>query len=110
MGRVIESNADVWVNEYSSIGPHNIDKVTEIHNFNFSRPDADMGRYGWTKVGTAHIRVELVSSDALVSNKIDALQAAIRKTEAEAQAKVTELKGQIQQLLAITHQPTEEDA
>ena len=107
MSKIVEGNVDVWVTEYSPIGPHNIDKVTDTSGFSFSRPDADMGKYGWTKVGTAQIRVELVSSDALISNKIDALQAAIRNTEAEAQAKVTELKGQIQQLLAITHQPGE---
>jgi len=110
MSKVIEGNVDVWVTEYSPIGPHNIDKVTDTSGFSFSRPNANMGEYGWTKVGTAQIRIELVSSDDLVSNKINALQVAIRKTEAEAQAKVTELKGQIQQLLAITHQSTEEDA
>jgi hypothetical protein len=61
---------------------------------------------GWTRVGTATITVELVDEEALVANKIDSLRHEITRVRADAHAKETHLAGKIQQLLAITNNPT----
>jgi hypothetical protein len=107
MSKILEGEVFAWVTSDSHIGPHNIQDIHSPERFHYT--NSDMTDYGWTKVGVADIRLELFDADEWVLSKIDALNAQIKRTEAEAEAKITELKGQIQQLLAITHQPTDEN-
>lgn len=69
-----------------------------------TNPDFDMGEHGWTKVGTATITLDLISRDTMLANKVDALRAEQKKVRAEAAMRANEIDGQIQSLLAITHQ------
>lgn len=102
MSSTITGTVNAWTTEYSGIGPHNIHEA-DVDQLSYS--NASMEDMGWTRVGVAIITVELLGGEELVQNKVASLEAEIRMAEAEAQARITALKGKIQQLLAITHQP-----
>jgi hypothetical protein len=65
----------------------------------------DMKSVGWTYVGEATITVDIPDHDTLIGNKVESLRAEKQQILAEAQAKATQLEGQIQKLLAITYTP-----
>lgn len=110
MSRIIEGMAAAWISPYSGLGPHNIHELDQPGDLTFTSLGVDMGSSGYTRVGTAEIKVTIASTEVLVSNKISSLEAEILAIEGEAEAKVTKVRGQIQQLLAITYQPAEEGA
>ena len=63
----------------------------------------DMTECGWTKVGTAEITVELFDDKEILSNQLSMLDEAEKRVKADAQAKLTEIEGQRQRLLAIEY-------
>jgi len=105
MSKVIEGKLTAWISSSSIIGPHNINDVDDTGLFTYTSSRLDMAKHGYTKVGHAEVRLALADADTLVDSKIDALNAEIVQIEGAAEARVTQLKHQIQQLLAITHQP-----
>lgn len=107
MDKVLEGTLTAWISSSSMIGPHNINDVDDAGEFTYVSSRLDMSKHGYTKVGHALVRLVLADADTLVDRKIDALHAEIAQIEGEAEARVTRLKHQIQQLLAITHQPEE---
>lgn len=60
----------------------------------------------WVKVGTAQVTVTLLDHDKMMAGQIEALRKEQTKVQADAQAEVTKLERQIQQLLAITNEVT----
>lgn len=58
-------------------------------------------------VGEATVTVYLLPVDKMNENAVGALRAARTKVLAEAQAEATRIEEKINQLLAITHEPTE---
>lgn len=70
----------------------------------------DMTKYGWTRVGTAEIKVTLFDESAMVENKIEALRHEQKTVLADAQKRHTEIERQIQTLLAITFDSAEVSA
>jgi hypothetical protein len=67
--------------------------------------DIDSHIEGWTLVGTAEVAITLDSKDKMIGNKVDALNAELTKTQADAEAKCNLLRGQINNLLAIEFKP-----
>ena len=66
---------------------------------------SDMTSCGWVKVGTASVTVELLSDTDLMTEQLAMLDEAERRVKAEAQAKLNEIEGQRQRLLAIEYKP-----
>lgn len=60
---------------------------------------------GWVKVGTATVTVELLSDADQLTNQLAMLEEAERRVKADAQAKLNEIEGQRQRLLAIEYKP-----
>ncbi len=105
MSKVLEGTLTAWISPMSMIGPHNINDVDDTGVFTYTSSHLDMAKHGYAKVGHAEVRLVLADAATLVDSKIDALNSEIAQVECEAEAKVTRLKHQIQQLLAITYQP-----
>jgi hypothetical protein len=107
--RTITATIPAWLVHDSCFGVQdlkNSDAVRIINGVSFMQFESpDYLPAGWTRVGEASIVLTLVDEDALLANKVDALRREQKETLAEAQAKVTRLQGQIEQLLAITHEP-----
>lgn len=100
--KITTKETNVWLTEHSYIGPDDFKEGMSSDAMAFY--DHDMTSSGWTKVGTAVITMEVVDKAAMVESKIESLRALQTKTIADAQAKSTEIEGQIQKLLAISHE------
>ena len=61
----------------------------------------DMTDHGWVRIGEAEITVSLYDSAEIVRSQVSMLKEAKRRVQAEAQAKINQIEGQIQSLLAI---------
>lgn len=59
---------------------------------------------GWTKIGRAQVSISLVDGRELLANRIASLESEERAVLAKAQAKATEIRRQINTLLAITNE------
>lgn len=91
-----------WLPEYSSLSPQDLHTEKAIDSMVFST--CDMRDSGWTYVGDATIKVELVlTPDQLIASKIETLKAQQTKVRAEAQERVNQLEDMIQNLLAISY-------
>lgn len=66
---------------------------------------SDMTDIGWIKVGNASVTVELMSDADQLTNQLAMLEEAERRVKADAQAKLNEIEGQRQRLLAIEYKP-----
>ena len=97
--RVIKGTISAWLTQYNSLStldyePENLLSCVAFHQF-------DMKDQGWTYVGKAEITLTLVDHDQVIANKVDSLRAEQTAIRADAQKKITELNGEIQNLLAI---------
>lgn len=100
----ITMSASIWLGEYSDIGPQDFKQGMTATPLTFLSADVDREHWqksGYTFVGTAEIQFTPISTDEMVANKVEALRAQKSATLAEAQAKATQIEGQIQKLLAI---------
>ena len=77
--------------------PASVNEVTYMKEGNNSYWEEQ----GYTVIGEAEITLHVVSKEELVANKVSALRQEVKKTTAEATRKVTQLEGQINDLLAI---------
>lgn len=71
----------------------------------FSSKDYWLG-LGYAFIGEATVTLDVPDERTLVDNKVEALRQEVKATRAEASAKVTQLEGQIQNLLAIDFSPS----
>lgn len=67
----------------------------------FTRTDQDMTGMGWVKVGLATITVDMFDLETITNAQINTLKEAKRRIQAEAEARITKIDGQIQSLLAL---------
>jgi alkyl hydroperoxide reductase subunit AhpC len=106
MTREFTTTTKLWLTSHSSLGPENLATLNTIEGLSLT--DLDMSHAGWTIVGTAEVKVSMISdNDQLVANKVVALRAEAQKIRAEAEAKAVRIEDKIQQLLAITYTPAE---
>jgi hypothetical protein len=98
----VTATLKAWLPEYSSLKPEDLCSDKAIDSMVFSM--CDMKDSGWTYVGNATIRVDLVlTPDQLVVSKIETLKAQQTKIRAETQERLNQLEGMIQNLLAISY-------
>lgn len=64
------------------------------------------GSTAWTRIGSAEITVEVVKEDEIVTNMVAALRHQQQAVRADAEVKANGIERQIQQLLAITNEPS----
>lgn len=106
----VTGTLNAWVTEYGMQGfmaakmQGDGDEMVDIATY--LNPRLDMADEGYTKVGTATIELEIFDDKTVLANAVEALKAEKSKVLAEAQAKATRLDEKIQNLLAITHEPT----
>ena len=95
--KTITGTTCAWLNEHSAARNSSV----EIQNMSFA--EHDMTSFGWVKIGTAEISVELFDDKEIVVNKLAVLDEAEKRVKADAENKLTEIERQRQQLLAIEH-------
>ena len=95
--KTITGTTCAWLNEYSAARNSSV----EIQNMSFA--EQDMTSFGWVKIGTAEISVELFDDKEIFVNKLAVLDEAEKRVKADAENKLTEIERQRQQLLAIEH-------
>lgn len=88
----------------SAYGPDDLEGDAESVINRMSFMNGDMSKYGYVVVGSAEVTVTLLGKSEMIDSKVDALRKESAQIEAEACAKVTNIKRQIQQLLAITNE------
>lgn len=97
-----------WITEYSGVTPQGLIDGKNLDGLTFHMHD--MKSSGWTYAGIAEIKVTLVDVRSLIENKVEALKQQAIGIRAEATAKCTRIESQIQELLAISYEPTTEVA
>lgn len=106
----VTGTLNAWVTEYGMQGfmaaKMQGDGNEMVDIAQYISPSIDMAEEGYTKVGIATIELELFDDKTVLANAVEALRAEKSKVLAEAQAKATRLDEKIQNLLAITHEPT----
>ncbi len=100
----------VFMSSYSSLTPKDLTgddsaKITKGLQF---LSNLDYSPFDWTKVGTAEVTIELLSPDQIIGNKVDSLKNELREHKARAYKQEMELEQEINELLAITHVPSED--
>jgi hypothetical protein len=94
-----------YLSPYSHISPEQLATPGAISSMVFIQEDNSdyFSKQGYTYVGTALIEVDVLEHKEIIANKVDALREEIKSTRAQAQARVTELEGKIQNLMAIEY-------
>jgi hypothetical protein len=100
----VTTKVKAWIGPHSSVSPADLIAGKRIEDLYFS--GLNMTSAGWTTVGEAEITVHLVDEKAMVENKVEALREEAKAIRAEAHMKCTIIEEQIQNLLAITYEPT----
>ena len=96
--KTITGQIGAWLSSYNV----NAD-TSDVNNLFFA--NSDMTTNGWVRVGDATVTVELVSDTDLLTGQLAMLEEAERRVKADAQAKLNEIEGQRQRLLAIEYKP-----
>ena len=106
MSKVHEGTLNAYITQdYNADGAMSDDSSVVLRSIHLS-PHENMANHGWTRVGTARVEVTLVGKDVMVENKIESLKAEKQKILADAQLKVTQIEEKIQNLLAISFDPS----
>ena len=96
--KTITGNISAYLSAYS------VEVKDSPDNFkNLSFSSVDMTPHGWVKVGDAEVSVSLFDSGEITRSQVAVLQEAKRRVQAESQAKINQIEGQIQSLLAIEY-------
>jgi hypothetical protein len=105
----ITGKVSVWLSQYSGVTPDEIQKGTvNPHRFVFTDLEDDWSKNGYTRVGVAEITVDAFDGKTIIANKVEALKEEAKGIRAEAHQKCVRIEEQIQNLLAITYKPSEQ--
>lgn len=113
MKRTITQTVQVHITKHASVdirdiasGDVDVSKLTFVH-----LDYADMSDYGWTRIGTATVSVEIEADvNQIVSSKIDVIKGQIQQVYAAAEMKVKEFKEEISKLQSIGYTASETDS
>jgi hypothetical protein len=100
----ITGKAIAILSQYSTLDKNGMPNGVDVPSYIAVKEDGDYSTWtedGYTIIGEAEITLHVVSKEELVANKVSALRQEVKKTTAEATRKVTQLEGQINDLLAI---------
>ena len=103
MPRIITGTIKVQCSQYTSIETLRAGSAIALFDA-LHVSNADMSEYGYSHVGTAKVTITLNDPDTIVGDKVKSLQAEATKVQADAQAAVTRIQRQINELLAITNE------
>jgi hypothetical protein len=102
----ITGKTKVWMSKYSSVTPRELEAGTaKVEAFFYT--NTDMHDSGYTYVGDAELTVTTFEPKTIIANKVEALKEEAKSIRAEAHMKCTRIEEQIQNLLAITYEPTQ---
>lgn len=90
---------NLWLNNTNGVRPEDLNNP-EFDGFSFVRKGIDLSEHGYVLLGETTHTVN-IDENALMQQQVDALQAEKQRIMAAAQARVTEIEGQIQQLLSL---------
>jgi hypothetical protein len=102
----ISTTTKAWITSHSDLGPDSLMDPKNIANLSFS--NSKMESVGWTFVGEAEITVDLVDTNTLIANKVDALRNELSAVRAQAQMEATRIESRINDLLCLTFDATVE--
>lgn len=95
-----------WISEYRqeefAQALHSGDATTLVSSIALS--NNNMTGFGWTRVGTAEVTLEVEGEDVIRQNMVSALRAQQKEVQAKAQAEVVNLEQRVQDLLAIEYE------
>ena len=103
MPRIITGTIKVQCNKYTSLETLRVGSDNALFDA-LHVSNADMSEYGYSYVGTAEVTITLNDPDTIVGDKVKSLRAEATKVQADAQAAVTRIQRQINELLAITNE------
>ena len=103
MPRIITGTIKVQCNKYTSLETLRVGSDNALFDA-LHVSNADMSEYGYSYVGTAEVTITLNDPDTIVGDKVSSLRAEATKVQADAQAAVTRIQRQINELLAITNE------
>lgn len=90
---------NLWLTNASRVRPEDLNNP-EFDGFSFVRKGIDLTNNGWVLLGETTIAVD-IDENVLMQQQVDALQSEKQRIMAAAQARITEIEGQIQQLLSL---------
>lgn len=104
----ITGTTKVWMSKYCSVTPQELEAGTaDVEDFFYT--SSDMNDSGYTYIGDAKLTVTTFEPKTIIANKVEALKEEAKAIRAEAHMKCTQIEEQIQNLLAITYEPTQQD-
>lgn len=90
---------NLWLTNASEARPEDLNNP-EFDGFSFVRKGVDLTGNGWVLLGETTITAN-IDEGALTQQQVDALQAEKQWIMAAAQARITEIEGQIQKLQSL---------
>jgi hypothetical protein len=108
MSKQAKGTLDVWLSSGAYTKPSELQELdgkelVDLLHFQ----NADIGRYGWTPVGTAEVIITLDDPKTCTANQVAILQSQLKEMRAEHQQAQNRLTKQIQELLAIDNEVQE---
>ena len=100
----ITGKAIAILSKYNNLDEDGMPGNVNIPHYTAPKEDGDYSTWtedGYVIIGEAEITLHVVSKEELIANKVSALRQEVKKTTAEATRNVTQLEGQINDLLAI---------
>ena len=92
-----------WASPYCGIGPGDLETLTpdRVRVLSMLHEGSDLSGEGYALIGHAEATLTLMTPPEVVDSQVSSLRAQMAKTQADAEAKVTAIKRQINELLAL---------
>lgn len=90
---------NLWLSDASRVRLEDLNNPN-FDGFSFVRKGVDLSEHGYVLLGETTLTVD-IDENVLMQQQVDALQAEKQRVMAAAQARITEIEGQIQQLLSL---------
>ena len=108
MSKQVKGTVNVWLSSGAYTKPSDLHKLDdeELVDLLYFQ-SADMSSYGWTRVGTAEVIINLDDLKTVTANQVAILQGRLKEMRAEHQQAQNRLTKQIHELLAIDNEAQE---
>ena len=107
-GKQAKGTVNVWLSSSSYTKPSELQKLDGKELVDLLHlQNADMSSFGWTRVGTAEVMINLDDCKTVTANQVAVLQSQLKEMRAEHQQAQNRLTKQIQELLAIDNEVQE---
>ena len=106
----VTTTLHAFLSTHSEASPKTLQTEKGVRSLSFFSDKDYWIKLGYTYIAEATVTVEIPSERELIDSKVAAMREEIKTVRANATAKVTNLEGQIQQLLCIENSPVSEQA